>query len=554
MKIAILGNYSTQFFRKALQKLSINLIDKLEIYEGAFDSIDFEIIDPNSALFSFKPSFIIIHESEFQLRKLFYNLSDFERLRFAEARKQILENRIKLIGERLPTCKILYPSIYSFNDNIFGNYFSKVEQSWYFQIQCLNYEILKLSNANTHFCLLDSSFESFHLKIRDWTQVYTVDLHFSLEYLDDLAKKILNFLITLKGNFKKCLILDLDNTLWGGIIGDDGLDGILLGGKGLGNAYLNFQIWIKELQKRGIILAICSKNEESNAKMPFLKHPEMVLKLDDIAIFVANWSSKADNINYIKEVLSIGFDSMVFIDDNPAEREIVRSFLPEVSVPELPSDPSDYLGYLISLNLFETTSFSNNDLKRTKQYQEEAQRAVLLKSITNMDDYLDSLKMEAIVDRFSKVNKERIHQLFLRSNQFNLKTIRYSIEEIERMIDNQNLLTYSISLKDRFGDYGLISLVVIDLSGDGASIDSWIMSCRVLKRTVEYMLINLIKEELIEKGIKELKGEYIRSDKNELVSSLLPSLGFTEFASNKFILPLNENLPLKTQIKYEKNY
>ena len=364
-----------------------------------------------------------------------------------------------------------------------------------------------------------------------------------------MSNLIVEVIHVFQGKFKKCIILDLDNTLWGGIIGDDGLESIQIGTLGIGKAFTRFQKWLKELKNRGIILAVCSKNEDSIAKSPFLNHPEMVLKLEDIAVFVANWNSKADNINQIQQILNIGFDSMVFIDDNPAEREIVRTHLPLVCVPELPEDPSNYLPFLISENLFETVSYSGNDLERTKQYQEEAKRVELSKSITNMDDYLVSLDMTAKIGSFKDIDIERIAQLTQRSNQFNLRTIRYTNIEIESIMANPNFLTVSVEVGDKFGNYGLIGVVIIEMIGTNAKIDTWIMSCRVLKRTVEHTVMNYVVESLLILNIETLNGKYIPTDKNKLVLNLLRDLGMSETKTHNYALNLKEFEKLKSFIK-----
>ena len=229
-------------------------------------------------------------------------------------------------------------------------------------------------------------------------------------------------------------ILDLDNTLWGGIVSEAGVRGIEIGNLGKGHAFTDFQIWLRELKRRGILLAVCSKNDESAAKAPFLEHPEMILRLDDFAVFVANWNDKAENIKEIQRSLNIGMDSMVFLDDNPFERELVRTMLPEVTVPELPADPADYLSYLKSLNLFETTAYSGEDAERTKQYQTEEKRKNLRDSAGSYEAYLESLQMTADIRLFDEFQVPRISQLCNRSNQFNLRTVRYSEKEIENII------------------------------------------------------------------------------------------------------------------------
>jgi FkbH-like protein len=553
MKIAILGNYATQFLEKPLKKILNNSFSNLDVYSAEYNSIDFELLDTNSQLFLFEPDFVIWHESTLQIRDIFYQTPLSNRQKFADDYKNRLSRYLSIIVEILPRTKIIFPDHnLLFNDNIYGNYSPKVKSSWDFQIQKVNYLLNELALDFPTFYPTKSRPPEWSDIITDYSLVVNAELHFTPNYLQWLSNSISNTIFTFTGKFKKCVILDLDNTLWGGIIGDDGLENINIGTLGIGKAFTRLQKWLKELKNRGVILAVCSKNEDSIAKTPFLQHPEMVLKLDDIAVFKANWNSKADNINQIQKILNIGFDSIVFLDDNPAEREIVRNFLPEVCVPELPLDPAYYLPFLISQNLFETTSYTENDTNRTKQYQEEAKRVELSQSITNMDDYLKSLNMKVKIQPFQDIDIERIAQLTQRSNQFNLRTIRYTTNEIIEIQKNASYLTASVEMEDKFGTYGLISAVIIKLEGKKAYIDTWIMSCRVLKRGVEATLMNYIVAQLINLKVTHLHGEYILTAKNKLVRNLLADLGMSIESPNKYQLSLKEYTPLISYIQIEK--
>lgn len=350
------------------------------------------------------------------------------------------------------------------------------------------------------------------------------------------------------GRFLKCLILDLDNTLWGGIIGDDGLENIQIGDLGIGKVFSEFQSWCKQLSQRGIILAVCSQNEEAIAKEPFKKHPDMVLHLDDIAIFVANRNNKVDNIKYIREILNIGLDAIAFLDDNPFERNLVRTYLPEVTVPELPQDPADYLTYLRTLNLFETASFVEADTERTKQYQEESKRQNTLKAFANEDDFLASLEMIAEVKPFEKFNIPRAAQLTQRSNQFNLRTIRYTEQEIEIIARSSDYLTFTFSLKDKFGDSGLISVVILKKLQKELFIDTWVMSCRVLKRGMEDFIVNELASCAKANGFEAITGEYLPTAKNGLVKDLYKNLGL-DFGDGFWRLSIKKYEPRKNYIR-----
>ena len=326
------------------------------------------------------------------------------------------------------------------------------------------------------------------------------------------------------------MVLDLDNTVWGGVVGDDGWENIQVGhGLGIGKAFSEFQQWVKKLKNRGIIICVCSKNDEDKAKEPFEKNPEMVLKLDDISVFVANWENKADNIRTIQGILNIGFDSMVFLDDNPFERNMVRENVPGVTVPELPDDPGEYLEYLYSLNLFETASYSSADKDRTKQYQLEAQRVSTAKKFTNEADFLKSLEMVSEVSNFNSFNNPRVAQLSQRSNQFNLRTVRYTEDQITAIEKDPKQKGFAFTLEDKFGDNGLIAVVILEeKEPEALFIDTWFMSCRVLKRGMENFTLNTIVAWAKENGYKKIIGEYIPTLKNGMVSEHYTVLGFNK--------------------------
>lgn len=316
--------------------------------------------------------------------------------------------------------------------------------------------------------------------------------------------------------------------LVGGVVGDDGWENIQIGhGLGIGKAFTEFQEWIKKLKNRGIILAVCSKNDEDKAKEPFEKNPEMVLHLDDIAVFVANWDNKADNIRLIQSILNIGFDSMVFLDDNAFERNMVCDHIPGITVPDLPDDPGDYLEFLYSLNLFETASYSEGDKDRTKQYQVEAQRASLKKSFTNEADFLRSLEMVSEVKGFDAFNTPRVAQLSQRSNQFNLRTVRYTEADINRIENDDRYATFSFTLVDKFGDNGLIGVVILEkIDAETLFVDTWFMSCRVLKRGMEDFTLNMLVAYARQHGFRRIVGEYLPTAKNKMVEEHYPRLGF----------------------------
>lgn len=539
--IAVLGDTSTQFFIQALKASGYDFSLNLNLYESDFDNIDQEIFSKDSSLYSYQPSVIIIWHSVQKLKEKFYKLTDSEKEKFAESYSNYLSEMFGVINSRT-NAKIIYLNYIESNDFIFGNYGLKTKSSFIYQVKKINALLMDIACENDSLFLCDISTLANNRGINnviDNKLYVTSKLSVKLDFLAELALNILKIISTINGQINKCLILDLDNTLWGGVIGDDGIDNIEIGDLGIGLAFTQFQVWIKELVKRGIIIGICSKNSEDVAKQPFLKHPDMVLKLDDISIFVANWNNKADNIEYIKSVLNIGYDSMIFLDDNPFERNFVRQNLPSIKVPELPEDPAEYLSYVSSLNLFETVSYSLNDAKRTQQYQENANRAIFQRSVTSEEDYLSGLNMQASTEINDLSQISRIAQLTQRSNQFNLRTIRYTDFDIKSLMASLNYRIFSFKLNDKFGDYGLISVVIIKISEDKIwFIENWVMSCRVLKRGVEEFIINKICLEARLTGCKELFAEFSPSGKNAIVEKLYSTLGFSELGDNRYKLTI----------------
>lgn len=529
IKIAILGDTATQFLMQALRGAGHSKGFNLRIWEADFNQVERQVFDPGSELYEFKPDIVILFQSSHKLLAKYNKLKTEQYGSLADTRMELVNQICEALNTQLKT-KIIYYNYTEIDDSVFGNYSNKLESSFLFQLRKLNYELMVFAAGQSNFYICDiSSIQNQTGKTNFFqSSVYiNTEMVLSLSVLPAVAAKTVDLIGAMSGVFKKCLILDLDNTMWGGIIGDDGMENIQLGTLGIGKAFTEFQYWIKKLKNRGIIIAVCSKNTESVAKEPFENHPDMVLGMDDIAVFVANWDNKADNIRQIQSILNIGFDSMVFLDDNPFERNIVRENIPGITVPELPEDPAEYLEFLYQQNLFETISFSNEDAERTKQYQVEAKRSVQQKSFTNEDDFLKSLNMVSLVEPFNKFNTPRVAQLSQRSNQFNLRTVRYTESDIETIASAKDIFSFSFTLEDKFGDNGTICVIILRKEDDQTLfIDTWFMSCRVLKRGMENFVLNTIAQFAREKGYTYLKGEYIETAKNEMVKNHYLHLGF----------------------------
>ncbi|SFK19025.1 HAD-superfamily phosphatase, subfamily IIIC/FkbH-like domain-containing protein [Sphingomonas sp. NFR04] len=359
-------------------------------------------------------------------------------------------------------------------------------------------------------------------------------LPFDAAYAPFYADHVARLVAAIKGKSRRVLILDLDNTVWGGVIGDDGLEGIRIAqGDAVGEAFLAVQANALALRARGVVLAVSSKNTDSVARGPFREHPEMLLREDHIAVFQANWSDKATNIKSIANELSLGLDAMVFLDDNPMERDLVRRMLPQVAVPELPADPALYVRTLMAAGYFETIAFSEEDRKRADFYQDNAKRVALQASAGDLDSYLASLNMEIFFAPFDAMGRKRIAQLISKSNQFNLTTRRYTEADVAELEEDPDVFTLQVRLTDAFGDNGMISVIVCRPHGDDAwEIDTWLMSCRVLKRRVEQMVLRELVEAARRHGKKRLIGVYIPTDRNALVVEHYAELGFTQVATD----------------------
>ena len=347
----------------------------------------------------------------------------------------------------------------------------------------------------------------------------------STDCIPYLCQSVANIIKSLLGRNKKALALDLDNTLWGGIIGDDGPEGIEFGSETpTGMAYAEFQSYLKQLSGLGVLLNVCSKNEEANAVAGF-ERADSVLKKDDFVCFKANWDPKHLNLAAMAKEINILPESFVFMDDNPAEREIVRRELPSVVVPEL-AEPEDYIAAIDRAGYFEVTNLSADDQKRTQMYKQNAQRAALEQSFGNYDDYLKSLDMTGEFGSFDDAHAERITQLINKTNQFNLTTRRYTAAEVEGLIGNDEYVTLYGRLIDKFGDNGIVTSIIGHVQGEVMDIDLWIMSCRTFKRKLEHAMFDRLVEAAAAKGVKKIVGHYGPTAKNLLVKDFYATIGF----------------------------
>ena len=545
IKAALIGDTATQFLATAILGAGVEHNLNIRLYEAGYNQVEQQVENPTSELFAFAPEYIIVFQST---HKLLQKYNCYEQ----EQRRGLAEERIAFVEKvcaTFPNSRIIYYNYPETDDRVWGSYGNRIEESFIYQLRKLNFELMNLAQrfGNLFICDVVSIQNTVgRQRILHSSQYVSADMVLSMEAVPIVAERTIDIISACVGRIHKCLILDLDNTLWGGVIGDDGMENIQIGhGLGIGKAFTEFQLWLRKLRQRGVILCVCSKNDESVAKAPFEKHPDMVLRPEDITLFVANWNNKSDNIRYIQSVLHIGFDAMVFLDDNPFERNMVRENLPEVCVPELPEDPAEYLEFLYAENLFETASYSEEDSLRTQQYRTEAKRTAERLQFTNEAEYLESLRMVSKVESLTPFNIPRVVQLSQRSNQFNLRTIRYTADEAERMAHDQNLRCLTFTLQDKFGDNGLVCVVVMrEQDKHTLFIESWFMSCRVLQRGMENFVLNRMAEQAQQSGYDRIEGEYIPTAKNGMVKDLYAQLGFAATdRENHFVLDIRRYTP-----------
>ena len=533
-KIAVVGSITTKQLTDLLDLYLQPGRVNAEFYESDYGTVHQEFLDPTSGLHIFRPDFVLIIPTwrDLQGRPL---LNDSpESVRIKVDAEIAMWTSLWHIAETQLKCQVIQCNFVAPPWRTMGNLDSRHPGGFSRYISLVNQ--LLADSAPASVIIHDADELAAAAGRWAWSDerfFHQAKLPCSPENLVDYAHSLASLIIAQLGGGRKCLVLDLDNTLWGGVIGDDGLGGIRLGqGEAEGEAYIAFQRYVKALSARGVILAVCSKNDEFIAKEVFEKHSEMVLRLEDISCFIANWDDKATNLARIAEQLNIGINSLVFFDDNPAERSIVRQLQPEVAVPEVPSDPAYYIQALDKNRYFEAIVISTEDLKRTQFYRADAQRQQLESSVSDVNSFLKSMDMVARIGPITDATLERSSQLINRSNQFNLTTRRYSNADLINLMSDPDWLTRTATLSDRFGDNGLICVVLAKRHGNSLLIDTWLMSCRVLKRGVERVLLNELVDYARSQGLRSIRGEYIPTPKNALVRDHYRSLGFSSSDSS----------------------
>jgi FkbH-like protein len=532
VRLAVLGSSTLAHLHAGIRVAGLRRNIHITTYENGYGQYLQELLDPASGLHAFKPNAVLLAFDAAHLTQgLHAALSEEDANAAFEDVCQRLVQCWTLARDAFG-CPILQQTVLDTFPALLGNNEHRLPGSTSRFVARLNARLRDLADAHgVDLVALDEQarrdgISTWHDPALWHRSKQEVTPALSPTYGELVARLI----AARQGRSYKCLVLDLDNTLWGGVIGDDGLDGIVLGqGSALGEGFTAVQEYAKDLARRGIILAVSSKNDEANAVEPFEKHPEMVLRRTDIASFRANWDDKAANIRAVAEELNIGLDSLVFLDDNPFERNFVREQLPMVAVPEVPDDdPSLVPAVLADAGYFESLAITDDDRQRSAQYQENRAREQLRAAATDLGGYLRALDMRMVWNRFDSVGQQRVVQLINKTNQFNLTTRRHTDADVAAVMADAKSFGLQIRLLDRFGDNGIIAIVIGRMLDDEAvTIDTWLMSCRVLGRQVEPTTLNLIAEQARLLGARKLIGEYIPTKKNGMVRDHYEKLGFT---------------------------
>ena len=542
-KIALLGNFTMNGLKEVLEVLSYEKSLDVEIYDSPYAQFKQEIINQNSEWYSFRPdlTFLILDFDALigDARFEYYSWDEERRKQLidktCEEFESFLENALNSQNGKIIVSNFIFPTF-----SPFGIYDCKIKHTLRDFVNSLNQIIKKMIyEFPLLYCIeLDSFFLKFGEKnMKDEKLRFLADVRISPSYIPDLAKNMMRYVKPLFGLTKKCLVLDLDNTLWGGILGEDGFDKISLDDKPPGNAFLEFQKVVLQLYHRGIILAINSKNNFVDVKEVFEKHPKMILKENNFADVQINWEDKASNMIEISKNLNIGMDSFVFWDDDPVNRELIKSQCPEITVIEVPKDSAQYSNTLRELDEFNSYNITLEDSQRGKIYAEQNLRKKDEKKFSNLDEFLSSLQMHVIIHNADKFTIPRISQLTMKTNQFNLTTKRYSPEEIEKMVSNPKYLIKTFSVHDKFGDNGLTGLYIINKEDVKKwKIDTFLMSCRVMGRNIEKVMMSNLIDDAINEKVESILGEYISTKKNSVTKEVYQRLGFTRLNDNQYEL------------------
>jgi FkbH-like protein len=529
-RIAILGGSTTIEVMSMLELFLLSGGIRPTFYESGYNRYSEDVLFESPDLWDFRPDIVFIHTT-------WHNVLHFPELLESEVEVEKRLNREMARFESLweKIHKELSALIIQNNFDLpqlrpLGNLEASEPYCRINFLHRLNTAFSAYARNHSRFVINDIHYLCAQVGLAAWhdrNYWYSFQMAVSPSATVVLAQNVAAIVKSVYGKTKKCLILDLDDTLWGGVIGNDGVENLILGrDHPVGEAFVDFQRYVKNLKRRGVILAVCSKNDAEIAKQGF-SHPDSVLEIGDFSVFKANWNPKPDNIRAAALELNIGLDSIVFVDDNPAERAFVAGQLPEVAVPDVGSDVSRFAEVLEHEHYFDVVNVGQDDLSRSAYYSSNVGRSAYQAEFRDYGEFLDSLEMTAEIGPFLPVYLERITQLINKTNQFNLTTRRYTSAEVETISQDPAFVTLYGRLADKFGDNGLVSVLIGHVTHETVELDVWLMSCRVLKREMELAMFDALVEECQVRDIRKIVGVYIPSKKNGMVAGHYASLGFS---------------------------
>ncbi len=534
-RIAIISTFTTTGLSAVLQTLCHEIDIPVTIYETPYAQYMQEILNPKSNLYTYKPDIIFFLSDP---KTIIPEFSDCLVSKKTTAQPinafKHLSNLLMML-QKHTDAHIVCTNFTPPPVNYLGVFSLDYKQNPSSIVHDINRRLVKLSQKNSRIHIYDLS---LFFMTHGYEQAHDTKLYFLGDYyiapsmLPQLAYELMGYIKAIKGKGRKCIVLDLDNTLWGGVIGEDGIAGIKLGPTPPGNAYVHFQKILLTLYARGIILAINSANNYDDAMEVFEKHPHMILKKEHFAATAINWQNKSDNMQTLAKELNIGLDSMIFVDDDPKKRLLMEKMLPQVQTLAMPSDPSHYANALLSLNDFSPINLTKEDFSRGEKYYTQAKRRSIQKTSTNIDEYLKNLAIKVDFTPIDTFSIPRIAQLTQRTNQFNMTTRRYTEIDIEKFAKDKKIILYAAEVIDRFGSYGICAILIGKKSEKNLTIDTFLMSCRVLGMNIEQTLLHQLTIDAQKSGLTYIEGEFIPTAKNKPAQDVYKNAGFKKVSQN----------------------
>ena len=556
LKVAILSSFTLNGLSEILHVKCSELGIRYQSYVAGYNQYNQELLDTESQYYKFSPdvTFLLIDIRNFLGENFHfpYDMSDDQRKSLVNEKINHLENIIKNFEKNLNTKLIIANfNIPSYSPN--GIIETKSNFGFHEMIEEINKSLRDISKKQNSVYVYDfNQFISKHgeKNVFDYRQFHLGDIQIALNFLPYFAYDLMGYIKPISGTNRKCIVLDLDNTLWGGIVGEDGFDGIELGHSANGKAFVDFQKELLSMWNQGIILAINSKNNLDDAMKVIKEHPNMILKEKNFASVKINWNDKAQNLKQISDEINIGLNSIVFFDDDKLNRERIKQEFPEVLTIELPDDPSQFLPILKDLNDFNVLQRTKEDVERGQMYAQQRERNEFEKSVSNLDDFLDQLDIQVKMKKSNEFLIPRISQLTLKTNQFNLTTKRYQEEEIRNFTNNGDFIVGCAQVIDKFGDNGITGVYIINKQDKLWHIDTFLLSCRIMGRGVEDGILSQILINAKKNGVEEIHANFIPTQKNKPAENFLSDSGFKK-EGDSWIYKLNNEIKLPKHLKVE---